>query len=88
MAPRYAIVDSHQGQECACVGFAITHALNTMCPSLNLTGTFAVKHVYWEAQRADPWEGGAYPEAKPRYEGTSVLHAVDQLQRHEVAARA
>jgi hypothetical protein len=70
-----------QGEEGACVGFAITHALNTQCPSLNLTGTFAVKHVYWEAQRADPWPGGSYPEADPKYEGTSVLHAVKALRK-------
>jgi hypothetical protein len=70
-----------QGEEGACVGFATTHAMITLRPSLpGLTARFAIKQVYWEAQRADKWPGGAYPEADPRYEGTSVLWAMKRMR--------
>lgn len=70
-----------QGQEGACVGFASTHALLTLKPSLQgLTRHFAIKRVYWAAQEADTWDGGAYPGARPHYEGTSVLWGMKVLR--------
>ena len=63
-----------QGSEGACVGFGWSHELLAR-PAIgrNITSEFARQRVYWEAQRIDPWDGGAYPDASPHYEGTSVL---------------
>ena len=68
-----------QGRDGACVGFAFTHELvapprrvNRMLKDDRLH-TFALEDVYWEAQKIDPWPGGAYPGADPVYEGTSML---------------
>jgi hypothetical protein len=58
-----------QGQEGACVGFAMSHEL-----------VARPKKIYWEAQKIDPWEGGSYPGATPVYEGTSVLAGVKILK--------
>ncbi|MCA9698700.1 MAG: hypothetical protein KC431_14335 [Myxococcales bacterium] len=67
----------NQGEQGACVGFAFTHELIAKpAPVTGLSGRFAVEKVYWAAQRKDPWKGGAYPEAKPKYDGTSILTAV------------
>lgn len=63
-----------QGQEGACVGFGWSHELAatpTVVPGIN--NRFAREEIYWNAQREDDWDGGAYPDASPRYEGTSVL---------------
>jgi hypothetical protein len=71
-----------QGQEGACVGFACTHELMaTPCRVPNMNAKFAREKIYWEAQKADEWPGGSYPGASPRYEGTSVLAGVKQLQK-------
>jgi hypothetical protein len=65
----------------ACVAFACTHALISRRPSLpGITAKFALEQVYWEAQRADEWDGGAYPSAQPQYEGASVLDTVKVLR--------
>ena len=32
--------------------------------------------MYYEIQKRDPWPGGEYPGASPRYAGTSVLAGV------------
>jgi hypothetical protein len=71
-----------QGNEGACVGFAMTHELVAR-PSVvpDLTPKFAREEVYWEAQKIDPWDGGAYPGAAPFYEGTSVLAGIKVLQK-------
>jgi hypothetical protein len=71
-----------QGSEGACVGFSLTHELLAK-PSVvsGLSSQFAREQVYWEAQKIDPWAGGSYPGASPRYEGTSVLAGVKILQR-------
>ncbi len=62
-----------QGTEGACVGFAITNDLRFYPVAVRkLDGLFAREQVYWPAQRADQWDGGAYPEANPHYDGTSV----------------
>lgn len=75
-----------QGQEGACTGFGTTNELRfSPIPVIRADGrgldyTFAREYVYWEAQKIDPWPGGAYPGALPRYEGTSVLAAVKRMQ--------
>jgi len=63
-----------QGHEGACVGHAIAHEMAARPVSVDhATCDRARWEVYHEAQRRDPWEGGAYPDAVPFYEGTSVL---------------
>jgi hypothetical protein len=63
-----------------CVGFGFTHDLRAKPKVVNgVTNDFARTKVYWEAQRIDEWEGGAYPGASPRYEGTSVLSGAKVL---------
>lgn len=71
-----------QGTEGACVGFSMTHELiaRPAAVTKGMTPLFAQEKVYWEAQKLDPWEGGSYPGAKPKYEGTSVLAGVQVLQ--------
>lgn len=62
-----------QGVEGACVGFGITNDLRfSPVPLRGLDADFARTRIYWPAQQADPWPGGSYPGAMPRYEGTSV----------------
>jgi hypothetical protein len=66
-----------QGQEGACVGFGTTNELLwNPVPVPDLTAQFAREKIYWVAQEDDPWPGGAYPKASPRYEGTSVLYGI------------
>jgi len=70
-----------QGTEGACVGFSMAHELAARpAVVLGMSNQFAREQVYWEAQRTDQWSGGAYPGARPRYEGTSVLAGVKVLQ--------
>lgn len=71
-----------QGQEGACVGFSLAHELVAR-PAVvkGINAKFAVEKIYWEAQRNDPWEGGSYPGAKPRYEGTAVLEGIKAVQK-------
>lgn len=60
-----------------CVGFGTTNELLwNPVPVPNLDNTFAREKIYWVAQEDDPWPGGSYPGATPRYEGTSVLYGV------------
>jgi hypothetical protein len=66
-----------QGAEGACTGFGVTNELLWYPVAVpGLDATFAREKIYWVAQRDDPWPGGAYPQASPRYEGTAVLYAV------------
>jgi hypothetical protein len=70
-----------QGLEGACAGFGLTHALLTPTfRAYGLDAKYAKERVYWNAQRIDPWHGGSYPDAEPRYEGTSVLAGVKVLK--------
>lgn len=71
----------NQGREGACVGNALTHELAAR-PGVvtGLTQDFATR-TYYEAQRTDPWDGGEYPGAYPRYGGTSVLAGVKVLHK-------
>jgi hypothetical protein len=76
--------DTHldQGSEGACVGFSMTHELLARPKVIKgVDAKFAREQVYWEAQKRDPWDGGAYPGASPFYEGTSVLAGVKMLQK-------
>jgi hypothetical protein len=70
-----------QGQEGACVGFAMAHELIATPHAVTVGAKFARERVYWEAQRIDEWQGGSYPGATPRYEGTSVLAGVKVLRK-------
>lgn len=71
-----------QGQQGACVGFAMAHELVARPKEIkHLSAAFAQKKIYWEAQKIDPWEGGSYPGAAPAYEGTSVLAGVQILKK-------
>ena len=71
-----------QGAEGSCVGHGVTHELAAR-PSevLGMTHSFASEAIYWEAQKIDPWPGGEYPGASPRYAGTSVLAGIKVAQR-------
>lgn len=62
-----------QGNEGACVGFGITHELIARpAPVQGLDDKFAREKIYWPAQKIDDWFGGAYPGARPFYEGTDM----------------
>lgn len=70
-----------QGAEGACVGFGIGHELMALpAPVSPMNNAYAREILYWGAQRIDQWDGGAYPGAKPRYEGTSVLAGMKTAQ--------
>lgn len=63
-----------QGPEGSCVGHAWAHELLARpSPATGVDHRYAREHIYWEAQKIDPWPGGAYPGASPTYEGTAVL---------------
>lgn len=69
-----------QGQEGACVGFGFAHETAAEpVPVPGLTDAYAREQFYWNIQRNDPWAGGAYPGAEPRYDGTSVLSGAKYL---------
>jgi C1A family cysteine protease len=64
------------------VGFSCAHELIAKPkPVKGITAKFAREQVYWEAQKLDDWEGGSYPGASPKYEGTSTLCGVKALQK-------
>ena len=71
-----------QGKEGACVGYGISHELASRPSEVqDLTNSYAKEQIYWEAQKIDPWEGGAYPGNSSFYEGTSVLAGVKIAQK-------
>lgn len=71
-----------QGNEGACVGFSMAHELiGRPVEVQGITAQTAREQIYWEAQKIDPWDGGAYPGASPQYEGTSVLAGIKILKR-------
>lgn len=71
-----------QGTEGACVGFSLAHELIARPSVVNgITTKFAQEKIYWEAQKADPWVGGSYPGARPKYDGTSVLAGIQTIQK-------
>ena len=65
-----------QGYEGSCVGHAIAHELAARPSEVPMSHEYARNQIYFEAQKIDPWDGGAYPGAVPFYEGTSVLAGV------------
>jgi len=67
----------NQGDDGSCVAAAIAHDLIARPSEVEkMTMIYALREIYWEAQKIDPWPGGAYPSARPFYEGTSVLAGV------------
>lgn len=69
-----------QGREGQCVRYGVAHWQNArprrLTPPLVQTDSPRLTEDYWEFQRRDPWAGGEYPGASPRYAGTSVLAAM------------
>jgi len=71
-----------QGREGACVAYALGHELAARPAEVTgINDPWLKQTIYWEAQKIDPWEGGAYPGAVPFYEGTSVLAGVKTLHK-------
>lgn len=71
-----------QGYEGACVGYALAHELLARpVPVSGIDGRYARERIYWPAQQRDEWPGGAYPDASPFYEGTSVLAGMQTLHK-------
>lgn len=71
-----------QGAEGACTGYGSVGGGPNSQPDQTspfLTGDYARKVIYWGAQKRDPWPGGAYPWAWPRYEGSTVAAAIEEL---------
>lgn len=70
-----------QGAEGACVGYAFSAELAAR-PGVvtGINNTYA-RNLYWDAQRADPWAGGSYPNARPKYEGTSTQAGAQAVQK-------
>ena len=87
--PAHFVID--QGRDGSCVGFSVTNELQARPAEVkfgsllfgipSVTEKFAKEEIYWEAQKIDPWPGGAYPGARPFYEGTSVLAGMKIGQR-------
>lgn len=69
----------NQGREGACVGYACAHELASEPAPVAVDASLA-RTIYLAAQRIDPWEGGAYPGARPQYEGSSVLAGANVLR--------
>jgi hypothetical protein len=71
-----------QGEEGACVGFSVAHELMARpCEVPGLDAKFATEKIYWAAQELDDWDGGSYPKATPKYDGTSVLAGVKAAKK-------
>lgn len=67
----------NQGNSGSCVGHGIAHELIAYPAEVKgINHQFAEEKIYWEAQKIDEWDGGAYPGATPEYEGTSVLAGI------------
>jgi len=72
-----------QGWEGACVGFSWSHAASSYTQhTRGITDKFAEEKVYWEAQKIDPWPGGAYPGGAPHNDGTSVLAGAKIMRQY------
>lgn len=71
-----------QGREGACVAYAFGHALLGEPPQgvRDITDRWLVERLYWNAQRKDPFPGGAYPGADPHMEGTTLRAALKVLK--------
>ena len=70
-----------QGPDGACVGFMLGHEAIARPAEMKGVEYTTARDLYWEAQKIDPWNGGAYPGADEFYEGTSVLAGIKAAQR-------
>jgi len=75
-----------QYREGACIGLGITNEAQCRPSEVDFGSKLAAEkfgreQIYWGAQRIDPWPGGSYPGASPRYEGSSVLAGMKVAQR-------
>lgn len=61
-----------QGSEGSCVGHGWVNVLASGPQSIPDMDHETAVVLYHDAQKLDPWEGGAYPGATPFYEGTTV----------------
>lgn len=68
-----------QRKEGACGGFAGAHELGARPVVIAVTELQARK-IYYRAQQLDPWPGGEYEGASPRYAGTSILAVCKAMQ--------
>ncbi len=71
--------DLDQGRDGACVGFGLGNELALDPVPCPMTNEFA-RRIYWAAQRRDTWPGGAYPGARPHYEGTDLRSGLKTLR--------
>lgn len=62
----------NQGHEGSCTGHGWAHELAADPVVVPVDEAYAVG-IYWDAQRIDQYPGGAYPDASPKSEGSSVL---------------
>lgn len=69
-----------QGYEGACVGFSWSHELAARPKEVKDITNQTARQLYFRAQELDVWPGGAYPNANPFYEGTSVLAGAKAVQ--------
>lgn len=70
-----------QGDQGACVQYGICHDLIATPNRVAIPQVQKILHddsLYYGAQERDPWPGGAYPDATPHYDGTSVLAGMQQ----------
>jgi hypothetical protein len=74
----------NQGNEGACTGFAVAHELLARPVEVKVDATFARESLYWEAQKIDPFPGGAYPGAEPFMEGSTVLAAMKVAKKSQL----
>jgi hypothetical protein len=71
----------NQGREGRCVQFAVSRLMaHHRRRRYRLDETNPGRWLYWEAQRADEWEGGEYPNASPTYSGTSVRAGLEVVR--------
>jgi hypothetical protein len=75
-----------QYREGACVGLCIANEAQcrpaeVVFGSKEVAEKVGKEGFYWGAQRIDQWQGGSYPGASPRYEGTSVLAGMKTAQQ-------
>jgi hypothetical protein len=71
----------NQRREGACVSFSFHQEAGSYPYAVpNLTDALA-RERYFDMQREDPWQGGAYPGATPQYEGTDVLTGAKVMSR-------
>ena len=70
-----------QGQEGSCVAHGLAHNLiASPIQNTKVDHKYAVEKIYWPAQKIDPWPGGDYPRAVPKYSGTLVEAGAQALK--------